>query len=51
MVVELTDGRTVTGVLRYYDRDMVKIEGEETPGLFIRKDDIRVMYPATESDS
>lgn len=43
VTVELVDGRRVTGVVRYYDRDMVKIEGEETPGLFIRKDDIRTI--------
>jgi hypothetical protein len=51
IIVELNDGRKVEGVLRYYDRDMVKVEAEEGPGLFIRKADIRVMYPAGESDS
>ena len=50
MIVELLDGRKVEGVLRYYDRDMVKIEGDDTPGLLIRKADIRVMYPADEPD-
>ncbi len=43
VTVQLVDGRRVTGVIRYYDRDMVKIEGEETPGLFIRKDHIRTI--------
>ncbi len=45
MVVELLDGKAVRGVIRYYDRDMIKIEGASGPGLFIRKRDIRHMRP------
>lgn len=45
MVVELLDGRAVRGVIRYYDRDMIKLEGPTGPGLFIRKQDIRHMAP------
>jgi sRNA-binding regulator protein Hfq len=43
MMVELLDGRIVQGVIRYFDRDMIKLEGESGPGLFIRKEDIRLM--------
>jgi sRNA-binding regulator protein Hfq len=45
MVVELLDGKEVRGVIQYFDRDMIKIEGDHGPGLFIRKRDIRHMYP------
>lgn len=44
MVVELLDGRVVEGIIRYFDRDMIKLEGESGPGLFIRKQDIRHMH-------
>jgi len=48
MVVELLDGRVVQGVIRYFDRDMIKVEGESGPGLFIRKTDIRHMQRGTK---
>jgi sRNA-binding regulator protein Hfq len=44
MVVELLDGKAVRGVIRYFDQDMIKLEGESGPGLFIRKKDIRHMH-------
>ena len=48
MVVRLTDGETVRGVIEYYDRDMVKINREPGPNVFIRKTCIRYMH---EDDS
>ena len=44
MVVELLDGRVVQGVIRYLDRDMIKVEGESGPGRFIRKAEIRHLH-------
>lgn len=44
MVVRLSDGELVRGVIEYYDRDMVKINRTEGPNLFIRKSQIRYMH-------
>jgi small nuclear ribonucleoprotein (snRNP)-like protein len=44
MVVRLSDGELVRGVIEYYDRDMVKINRTEGPNLFIRKTQIRYMH-------
>jgi sRNA-binding regulator protein Hfq len=44
MVVSLVDGETVHGVIEYYDRDMIKINRDSGPNLFIRKANIRYMY-------
>jgi len=44
MVVSLTDGETVRGVIEYYDRDMIKINRDTGPNVFIRKSSIRYMY-------
>lgn len=41
VVAHLDGGETVRGVIEYYDRDMVKIERKDAPGLFIRKRSIR----------
>lgn len=45
VTVKLVDGRTFTGTIEYYDRYMIKVVPEEGPGFFIRKTDIRYMYP------
>ena len=45
MVVDLLDGRVVTGTVEYYDRDMIKVVPDEGPGLFFRKEDIRRIHP------
>lgn len=44
MVVRLSDGEEVRGIIEYYDRDMVKINRTEGPNLFIRKSQIRYMH-------
>lgn len=43
MLLRLRDGRTVRGVIEYYDRDMVKLQRPAGPHLFIRKSDIRYL--------
>jgi hypothetical protein len=48
MVVRLTDGEEVRGVIEYYDRDMIKINRERGPNLFIRKARIRYLYKDPE---
>ena len=44
MVLRLSDGDEVRGIIEYYDRDMIKINRTTGPNLFIRKDQIRYMY-------
>lgn len=44
MVVNLMDGEIVRGWIEYYDRDMLKINRDGGPNLFIRKVNIRYMY-------
>ena len=44
MVVCLLDGEEVRGVIEYYDRDMIKINRDRGPNVFIRKDQIRYIY-------
>jgi sRNA-binding regulator protein Hfq len=48
VVVHLTDGRNVEGVVEYFDRDMVKITRSEGPHVFVRKSEIRYLEEATE---
>ena len=47
IVAMLTDGRSVHGIIEYFDRDMVKITRPEGPHFFVRKSDIRYII---ESD-
>lgn len=46
VVAHLEGGETVRGVIEYYDRDMVKIDRTDAPGLFIRKRTIRYIEEA-----
>ncbi len=48
MVVHLIDGEIVRGIIEYYDREMVKINRDEGPNLFIRKATIRYMHKEGE---
>jgi hypothetical protein len=41
--VRLRDGRTVFGVIEYYDRDMLKLQRPAGPHLLLRKSDIRTL--------
>jgi host factor-I protein len=49
MVVSLMDGEIVRGWIEYYDRDMLKINRNGGPNLFIRKSNIRYMYKDPEA--
>jgi hypothetical protein len=48
MVLRLEGGDEVRGIIEYYDRDMIKINRQSGPNLFIRKSQIRYMYKDPE---
>ena len=41
MIVKLVDGEVVRGWIEYYDRDIIKINRNDPPHLFIRKETIK----------
>ena len=51
MVVVLTDGEELRGVIEWYDRNSLKLERSAEPGLLVLKHNIKYMYKADgESD-
>jgi host factor-I protein len=48
MVIVLTDGEQLEGVLEWYDRDCVKLNREGAPNLLWFKHCIKYMYKAGE---
>lgn len=44
VAVHLVDGEVVRGVVEYYDRDVVKINRETGPNVFVRKAHIRYVH-------
>lgn len=48
MVVRLVDDEEVRGVIEYYDRDMIKINRDPGPNVFIRKNRIRYIFKDSE---
>jgi host factor-I protein len=48
MVVHLTDGEKVEGVIEWYDRDCIKLNREGAPNLLLYKHCIKYMYKAGE---
>jgi sRNA-binding regulator protein Hfq len=51
MVVVLTDGEELRGVIEWYDRNSLKLERSSEPGLLVLKHNIKYMYKADgESD-
>jgi len=44
MVVVLTDGETLHGVIEWYDRTCLKINRDEGPNLLVYKPSIKYMY-------
>lgn len=48
IVAALSDGRSVRGVIEYFDRDMIKIARSKGPHFFVRKSDIRYIREETE---
>ena len=50
MVVVLTDGEEVHGVIEWYDRTCIKINREGAPNLLVLKHCIKYMYNAEEGN-
>lgn len=48
MVVLLTDGEQLEGVIEWYDRDCIKLNREGAPNLLLYKHCIKYMYKADE---
>ena len=46
MVVMLTDGEQLEGVIEWYDRDCLKLNREGAPNLLLFKHCIKYMYKA-----
>ncbi len=44
MVVVLTDGETLRGVIEWYDRDCIKVNRQDGPNLLISKHSIKYMF-------
>ena len=49
MVVRLVDNEEVRGWIEYYDSKMIKINRQEPPHLFIRKENIKYIYKDEEA--
>ena len=43
LVVELTNGERIEGVVEYFDREKIKINRSSGPNLFLRKSEIRFL--------
>ena len=50
MVVVLTGGEVLRGVIEWYDRDCIKINRAEGPNLLVPKHSIKYMYKEEEGD-
>ena len=48
MVVLLTDGERLEGVIEWYDRDCIKLNRENAPNLLLYKHCIKYMHKAGE---
>ncbi|HEV8336123.1 MAG TPA: RNA chaperone Hfq [Candidatus Polarisedimenticolia bacterium] len=48
MVVVLTDGEQLHGVIEWYDRTCIKVNREGAPNLLVNKHTIKYMYKAEE---
>lgn len=48
MVVVLTDGEQLEGVIEWYDRDCIKLNRDGAPNLMLFKHSIKYMYKADE---
>ncbi len=50
MVVVLTDGEVLRGVIEWYDRDCVKVNRAEGPNLLVLKHSIKYMYKESDGN-
>jgi len=48
MVVKLTDGEEIRGVIEWYDKQCVKVHRQDGPNLLILKHSIKYMYKQNE---
>ena len=48
MVVVLTDGEQLHGVIEWYDRTCIKVNRDGAPNLLVNKQSIKYMYKAEE---
>lgn len=48
MVIVLQDGERITGVIDWYDLDVLKINREDAPKLLLLKHNIKYMYKAED---
>jgi sRNA-binding regulator protein Hfq len=44
IVVKLSDGEEIRGVVEYYDQRFIRVTRTEAPNLFIFKHDIKYLY-------
>ena len=49
MVVTLTDGEVVDGLVEWYDRDCIKLNRTDAPNLLIYKHNIKYLYKVEEA--
>ncbi len=49
MVIVLTDGEIIRGIIEWYDRHCIKINREGAPNLLIPKLNIKYMYKAEDT--
>ncbi len=49
MVLVLTDGETIRGIIEWYDKHCLKINREGAPNLLIPKLNIKYMYKAEDT--
>ena len=48
MVVKLTDGEEIRGVIEWYDKNCIKVHRSDGPNLLILKHVIKYMYKQNE---
>ena len=49
MVVRLTDGEEIRGVIEWYDKECIKITRHKAPNLLVPKHNIKYMYKESEA--
>lgn len=50
MVIVLTDGEQIHGVIEWYDRSCIKVHRQNGPNLLIYKPSIKYLYKENEQD-
>lgn len=47
IVVKLSDGEEIRGIVEYYDQRFIRVTRTDAPNLFIFKHDIKYLYEAS----